>query len=407
MHKIAEDYGIDGPITKFIRSPKVKKKKGDSKMSGTMPSIRLQNDDTARNTVKISNPVSIGDVALIHDSESDGSSVATAQPTRHSKEHKTAPPPVKSSSGGGGNKHESKFNPEEYQYFVNNDKHKPRKTKDYSDSESDSGYSGYSGSDYSSGSGSSRSSGSSNESVVKTKSLSKKDAERKKQNILIKLLGLEKKGVELSRKFSMHSKLEDLEFELNLHRSAAESEASVHFQQKILMAAVTGIEFMNKKFDPINAKLEGWSESVMDNITDYDEIFIKLFEKYKTKSHMSPEIQLLITLVGSGFMFHLTQSLFKTAMPNLGQVVNDNPEIMNSISKAMGKSMESTRDANRQNRTEMSGPSLNLSDALRRNGIPQSGGGNSVEYEGSDGSSSIETTAEIVVNSSGKKIINI
>ena len=30
-----------------------------------------------------------------------------------------------------------------------------------------------------------------------------------------------------------------------------EIEASVHFQQKILMAAVTGIEFLNKKFDPI------------------------------------------------------------------------------------------------------------------------------------------------------------
>ena len=46
------------------------------------------------------------------------------------------------------------------------------------------------------------------------------------------------------------------------------------------MAAVTGVEFLNKKFDPIGAKLDGWSESVMDNITDYEEIFKKLIKRH-------------------------------------------------------------------------------------------------------------------------------
>ena len=41
----------------------------------------------------------------------------------------------------------------------------------------------------------------------------------------------------------------------------------------MLMAAVTGAEFLNKKFDPIGAKLDGWSESVMDNINDYEVIY--------------------------------------------------------------------------------------------------------------------------------------
>ena len=50
------------------------------------------------------------------------------------------------------------------------------------------------------------------------------------------------------------------------------------------MAAITGVEFLNKKFDPIGAKLDGWSESVMDNITDYEEIFKQLHEKYKEKA---------------------------------------------------------------------------------------------------------------------------
>jgi hypothetical protein len=39
----------------------------------------------------------------------------------------------------------------------------------------------------------------------------------------------------------MSSKLSDLRFELELHKNNAEVDASVKFQQKLLMAAVTGI----------------------------------------------------------------------------------------------------------------------------------------------------------------------
>ena len=38
----------------------------------------------------------------------------------------------------------------------------------------------------------------------------------------------------------------------------------------MLMACVTGIEFLNGKFDPFDLKLDGWSESVHDGINDYD-----------------------------------------------------------------------------------------------------------------------------------------
>ena len=122
-----------------------------------------------------------------------------------------------------------------------------------------------------------------------------------------------------------------------------EIEASVHFQQKILMAAVTGMEFLNKKFDPIGAKLDGWSESVMDNVNDYEEIFKKLHEKYSQKTSMPPELQLLVTLVGSGFMFHLTNSLFKSSLPGLGDVLKTNPDIMSNIMGAMGKAMNNAQ----------------------------------------------------------------
>jgi hypothetical protein len=68
---------------------------------------------------------------------------------------------------------------------------------------------------------------------------------------------------------------------------------SCKFQGKMLMAAITGLEFLNNKFDPFDIKLEGWGEQINENIQDYDEIFAELHEKYKSKAKMSPELKLL------------------------------------------------------------------------------------------------------------------
>ena len=61
-------------------------------------------------------------------------------------------------------------------------------------------------------------------------------------------------------------------------------EQSVKFQRKMLVAFVTAIEFLNNKFDPADLKLDGWSESVHENIHDYDDVFEELHEKYKEKA---------------------------------------------------------------------------------------------------------------------------
>ena len=33
------------------------------------------------------------------------------------------------------------------------------------------------------------------------------------------------------------------------------------------------LEFLNNKFDPFDVNLDGWSERVMENINDYDEVY--------------------------------------------------------------------------------------------------------------------------------------
>ena len=50
-------------------------------------------------------------------------------------------------------------------------------------------------------------------------------------------------------------------------------EGSVKAQRKMLIGLISGIEFLNNKFDPFDVKLDGWSGQVNDEINDYDDVF--------------------------------------------------------------------------------------------------------------------------------------
>jgi hypothetical protein len=128
-------------------------------------------------------------------------------------------------------------------------------------------------------------------------------------------------------------------FEYTKIKKFIESQAGIKFARRCLMACVTGIEFLNKKFDPFNIKLEGWSENVMESVDDYDNIFEKLHEKYSSKAEVSPEIELLLMLGGSAFMFHLTNSLLKGPMMS-NIVAQNNPNFMASMMGAMSQGMK-------------------------------------------------------------------
>ena len=137
----------------------------------------------------------------------------------------------------------------------------------------------------------------------------------------------------------MNSNYEDMKFEYDKVKHFIESQAAIKFSRRCLMACVTGIEFLNKKFDPFHIKLEGWSENVMENIDDYDNIFERLHEKYSGKAEISPEIELLLTLGGSAFMFHLTNSLLKS--PVMNNINNQmNPNMLQSMMSAMSQGMK-------------------------------------------------------------------
>tara|TARA_B100001123_G_scaffold417221_1_gene519762 strand:+ start:1536 stop:2612 length:1077 start_codon:yes stop_codon:yes gene_type:complete len=164
--------------------------------------------------------------------------------------------------------------------------------------------------------------------------MSQNDIKNEKIDLIYKFKKLENQGIDTTMNYNMNSGLDEMRNEYIKLKKQRELENSVKFQRKMLMAIITAIEFLNGRFDPFDLKLNGWSESVNENIYDYDEIFEELHEKYGGGTEMAPEIRLILMLGGSAFMFHLTNTMLKSAMPSMDKLFEQNPDMMNKFASA-------------------------------------------------------------------------
>lgn len=210
-------------------------------------------------------------------------------------------------------------------------------------SEGSNGSEGSEGSEGSNGSNGSDEGGGGSGGRNKNKFLSPKEIIKneinEKREIIYQLDRMESKGFRIPFKFNMNSDIEEMRTEYNRIIREKELDGSIRFQQKMLMAFISGTEYINGRYDPFSIKLDGWSEQVNENINDYDDIFEELHYKYKaTGKKMAPELRLFISLSGSAFMFHLTSRMFKEQpLPDVENVLRSNPELMKQFQNAAAK----------------------------------------------------------------------
>ena len=186
-----------------------------------------------------------------------------------------------------------------------------------------------------------------------------------KADLINKLNRLEKKGIAINKKLNVYSQIDDIRAEVKRVTYSIEIDQSIRFSRRMLVACTTGLEFLNKKFNPFELELDGWSESVMENIDDYDGVFEELYVKYRSSMHVAPEVKLIMMLGGSAMLFHLTNSMFKTAIPNMNDVVKQNPELVQNMMAAVQKTAANNNNAQATTESsdggyEMKGPGLDL-----------------------------------------------
>ena len=155
-----------------------------------------------------------------------------------------------------------------------------------------------------------------------------------KADILFKLSRLRKQGVRGFQEFTTYSDIRDMRTELAKVRTELEVERSIQFQRKMLMGIVSALEFGNNRWDPFDLYLDGWSETVHEKVDEFDGVFEELYFKYRGKMSTPPEIRLMLMLGGSGLMFHMQHAMFKKMLPNMGDAMRNNPEMMQNVMKA-------------------------------------------------------------------------
>ena len=165
-----------------------------------------------------------------------------------------------------------------------------------------------------------------------------------KTALLYKLDRLEKSGEHVPRRYTLNDDIYELRTEVSRIERDRNLRKSIKFQRSLLVSFSSGLEFLNNRFDPIGANLEGWSESVHDGIDQYDDVFAELFDKYQTSSTLPPELKLLIMLASGAFMHHLTQSMFKS-YPGAEHVMKENPGLARQFASATAKSMAKEQTA--------------------------------------------------------------
>ena len=161
------------------------------------------------------------------------------------------------------------------------------------------------------------------------------EEKREKIEYLNKLQRLEQKGFPVSRRYTMDNSLEEVKQEYMRLVDARNLEASLRFQRQALMGVVTGLEWLNDRFDPFDLNLDGWSEQVHENQEDFDEIFEELYDKYKDRGKMPPEARLIFALAGSGFMCHVSNTFMRQRLgQGMDNVLKNNPELARQFAQA-------------------------------------------------------------------------
>lgn len=163
--------------------------------------------------------------------------------------------------------------------------------------------------------------------------LTPEEENTKKMEALTLLERMDRKGIG-GTKMTIANTLDEINAEVARRKDSKGLEASLRFQRSMMTTVTSGMEFLNSRYDPLGLSLDGWSEQVNENIEDYDEIFEELYDKYKDKSKVAPEVRLVMSLGLSAAMCHITNTMFKSKMPGMDDILRKNPDLARQMAQA-------------------------------------------------------------------------
>lgn len=142
------------------------------------------------------------------------------------------------------------------------------------------------------------------EKLSREKKKRKEELLHEKVEMLTRITNLAKNGFTVTKEWDMNDDIDEIRYECYRMQRESNSKKSIKIMRRVLVTITTLVETGNSYFNPFNLRLEGFSESMMLNLDDYDDCFEQIHHKYSGRSSVGPEMQILFTFMSAAIFHH-------------------------------------------------------------------------------------------------------
>lgn len=174
---------------------------------------------------------------------------------------------------------------------------------------------------------------------MKSEPMTREEYRRRQVDLIMSLRQMKEDGIPVDEdvRLEQSTPLEKLEFAYEYSKRYVIRQSTFNSFQRYLVMSSQMVEFGNKLVKAKTGKgaeLDGWSNSVMMNMPQYNYSLQRLAEKYSGPNESSPEMELAMALGWSAFSFHLAKKAsidpnmaqeFMTYMQNRGSATSEVP----------------------------------------------------------------------------------
>ncbi|AAK14521.1 unnamed protein product [Ectocarpus sp. 4 AP-2014] len=132
----------------------------------------------------------------------------------------------------------------------------------------------------------------------------KEELLHEKVEMLTRIANLSKNGFTTTKKWDVKDDIDEIRYECYRMQRESNSKKSMKIMRRVLVTITTLVETGNAYFNPFNLRLDGFSESMMLNLDDYDDCFEQIHHKYSGRSSVGPEMQILFTFMSAAIFHH-------------------------------------------------------------------------------------------------------
>ncbi|CAM9098517.1 unnamed protein product, partial [Sphacelaria rigidula] len=182
----------------------------------------------------------------------------------------------------------------------------------------------------------SRSSAGSSGKIARKKKKRKEELLHEKVEMLTRITNLSKNGFTVTKEWNIKDDVDEIRYECYRMQRESNSKKSIKIMRRVLVTITTLVETGNAYFNPFNLRLEGFSESMMLNLDDYDDCYEQIHHKYSGRSSVGPEMQIMFTFTSAAIFHHAGNAIGRSRGHDSTEKRKPSPSPMSSVMNMMG-----------------------------------------------------------------------